>query len=197
MAASGSKNSAGIGFYTVTDCAEIGIVGGLLILNTTGRPLEFHCTAPLKPNRAQEILYGPTLRSFLYGEQIGAVLASKAKSPPLFLCTDHPAAMSLREALSQPLLLVTAPEPPRSEPPPDTPQRTLRFDSPAPTPGPHLPRLVDFSLGNQAVAVLETHAADQAVVEEQWQQFPGALDLREPFGRIREALAEAQRGAVK
>ena len=62
------KGVPAIGFLTVTEHAEHGLFGGYLILNVSGRPLEFHCTAPLKPSRAQEILYGPTLRPFLFGD---------------------------------------------------------------------------------------------------------------------------------
>src|SRR6187397_2785486 len=106
MAVSGSQTLPALGFYTVTEDAEVGIVGGLLILNIAGRPLEFHCTAPLKPNRAQEILYGPTLRPFLYGEQIGQTLLSKTKSETLFICTDVEPAMGARETISLPMLLM-------------------------------------------------------------------------------------------
>ncbi len=67
------------GFLTVVEHPQYGLFGGYLILNTAGRPLEFHCTAPIKPNRAQEILYGPTLESFLYGEQIGQTLISQGE----------------------------------------------------------------------------------------------------------------------
>ena len=50
-----------LGFLTVVEHPQHGLFGGYLLLNHGGRPLEFHCTAPIKPNRAQEILYGPTL----------------------------------------------------------------------------------------------------------------------------------------
>ena len=75
-----------------------------------GRPLEFHCTAPIKPNRAQEILYGPTLESFLYGEQIGRTLLEQAKTEPLVVCTDCPPALAVRELVSVPVALVLPPE---------------------------------------------------------------------------------------
>jgi hypothetical protein len=93
MVASGVKTLPTIGFLTVVESEQWGFTGGLLILNVAGRPLEFHCTAPLKPNRAQVILYGPTLRPFLYGEQIGQTLLSKTKSETLFICTDVEPAM--------------------------------------------------------------------------------------------------------
>ena len=73
---------ASLGFLTVVEHAELGLLGGYLLLNAAGRPLEFHCTAPVKPNRAQEILYGPTLKPFLYGEQIGQTLLTRSKLTP-------------------------------------------------------------------------------------------------------------------
>ena len=66
-------------------------VRGVFPAKHGGRPLEFHCTAPIKPNRAQEILYGPTLDAFLYGEQIGRTLLAEAKIEPLLVCTDRSA----------------------------------------------------------------------------------------------------------
>ena len=88
MSDNGPKSLPAIGFLTVCDYAEAGICGGYLILNAGGRPLEFHCTAPVKANRAQEILYGPTLKPFLYGEQIGQTLIGRAKVGPLVVVTD-------------------------------------------------------------------------------------------------------------
>ena len=67
-----------LGFLTVVEDQKSGLFGGYLVLNSAGRPLEFHCTAPVKPTRAQEILYGPTLKSYLYGEQIGKTLLDHA-----------------------------------------------------------------------------------------------------------------------
>jgi hypothetical protein len=197
MAASGSKSFPTIGFFTVTEDAETGFVGGLLVLNAVGRPLEFHCTAPLKPNRAQEILYGPALRPFLYGEQIGTTLASKAKSDTLFLCTDVEPAMCLRDAIETPLLLVQSQfANPSAETGPESPPPANGETAPAIN-RPAYARLREFSLGLHAVAVLERHSSDRDQVQERWQPYADYLDLWEPFGRIREALFEAQRGAAK
>src|SRR6187397_665961 len=109
MAASGAKTLPSIGFLTVIEHSDWGLTGGLLVLNVAGRPLEFHCTAPLKPNRAQEILYGPTLRPFLYGEQIGQTLLSKAKSDALFYCTDVEPTMCVRDLISLPIVFIQEP----------------------------------------------------------------------------------------
>ena len=96
-----------LGFLTVVEHADLGLLGGYLILNTAGRPLEFHCTAPVKPGRAQEILYGPTLRPYLYGEQIGQTLLSGSKLTPLLICTDCPPMLALRDHTDLPVALVS------------------------------------------------------------------------------------------
>ncbi len=77
-----------LGFCTVRSHADHGYFGGYLILNTHARPLEFHCTLPVKPSRAQEILYGATLADFVCGEQIAKALTSKAKLTPHVVLTD-------------------------------------------------------------------------------------------------------------
>src|SRR5438034_1245608 len=90
------KSPPAIGFLTVLEHAQQGLMGGYLVLNESGRPLEFHCTTPIKPNRAQQILYGPTLEPYLFGEQIGKALVSKSAVDPLLICTDLRAAMAVR-----------------------------------------------------------------------------------------------------
>lgn len=104
-----------VGFLTVVDNPQHGLFGGYLILNLAGRPLEFHCTAPIKPNRAQQILYGPTLEAFLYGEQIGSTLLGHAKTSPLVVCTDREPVLSLRNLVDVPVALVLPPEQPLLE----------------------------------------------------------------------------------
>lgn len=86
---------AGIGhrvLHSVVAHEQHGLFGGFLLLNRTGRPLEFHCTAPIRPNRAQDIFYGTSLESYLYGEAIGSTLLAKASCPIDFLCVENPAA---------------------------------------------------------------------------------------------------------
>src|SRR5436190_16532179 len=106
MSSPSPKSAPCLGFLTVVENAELGLLGGYLLLNAAGRPLEFHCTAPVKPNRAQEILYGPTLRPFLYGEQIGQTLLTKSKLMPLVVCTDSENVLAARDFTHVPLVVV-------------------------------------------------------------------------------------------
>lgn len=113
---SNSSISQNLGFLTVIDHEIFGLVGGYLILNPTGRPLEFHCTSPVKPNRAQEILYGNTLEPYLYGEQIARVLLSRAKTPTRFVLTDAAAVLAAYEWIDKPLVYVFRQRKPSSAP---------------------------------------------------------------------------------
>src|SRR3954469_20221301 len=101
-----AKSVPTLGFLTVVEHPQHGLFGGFLLLTMNGRPLEFHCTAPVKPNRAQEILFGPTLAPYLYGEQIGRTLLAKSSVEPLVVCTDLAAMLAVREHTAAPVALV-------------------------------------------------------------------------------------------
>ncbi len=200
MTASGPKSLPAIGFLTVVEHPPHGLFGGYLVVNTTGRPLEFHCTAPVKPNRAQEILYGPTLRPYLFGEQIGFTLFSKAKVKPLWICTDCEPVMALRNLIEVPVALVAEA------------MKTVDFDSQTaggagaselsdPLDG-SLRRpdrnanLTKFELGQHEVWLPRQHDTDAQAVLDQWRTHAESLDVIEPFERIRGAIEEAQRVAA-
>lgn len=170
MADKSNAVATSIGFLSIVEHAEHGLFGGYLVLNANGRPLEFHCTAPLKANRAQEILYGPTLKPFLYGEQIGQTLVKRSQLEPMFVVTDCPAATTLREFCSIPVMLTL-------------PSDRKSIDS----------TLVRFSLSNFEVAVPSAFSNDRDLILRRWQAQQLTVDLQEPFSRIHEAIEEAQR----
>ena len=177
-----------LGFLTAVDHPQHGLFGGYLVLNTAGRPLEFHCTAPLKPNRAQEILYGPTLEAFLYGEQIGQTLLAQAKSEPMLVCTDRRPMLAVRPYAAMPVALVL---PWEQEPAADaaaSDQKVLRFDA-AHAQG---PKLTVFQSGRNRLAVAERSDDDRRLITERLDELAASFDLAEPFQRIREAIEEAQ-----
>ncbi len=184
MAAGDVKPKPAFGFLTVLEYPQHGLFGGYLVLNTAGRPLEFHCTAPIKPNRAQQILYGPTLESFLYGEQIGQTLLAEADAEPLLVCTDRPPALAVRQHVSLPVALVLPAEGPSSVPSDDPhPLDEVACDG-------H--RLVPFELGRNRLAVLEPFDDDRRLITQRIGDLAESFDLAEPFIRIREAIEEAQ-----
>jgi hypothetical protein len=196
MSASDPKSLSAIGFLTVLEHAEQGLFGGYLVLNATGRPLEFHCTAPVRPNRAQEILYGPTLAPFLYGEQIGQTLLAKAKTEPLLVCTDVEPALAVRDFVALPVVLIAHSNPIAAVPnAADNSQTCWQMDAAHGQVPPPTSRLLRFTLGMHQVAVAATHEDDQQQVVSRWQPYAENFDLCEPFTRIREAIEEAQRSS--
>src|SRR5687768_2957441 len=84
-----------LGFLTILQ-EPAGAVGGYLVTNIWGRPLEFRLTNAIQPNRVQHILYGQTLNSYLCGELIGKTLLEKSSAPAAWIITDHAAALDLR-----------------------------------------------------------------------------------------------------
>jgi hypothetical protein len=174
--------------------------GGYLVVNVTGRPLEFHCTAPVKPNRAQEILYGPTLRPYLFGEQIGFTLFAKAKVTPLWICTDRQPVLALRDLVEVPVVLVEdATTTLGFQDQSDRNAEDLEFSTPLEkdTRGEaEHANLVKSEFGRYELWVPRNHEADAQAVLDQWRTHAEALDGIEPFERIRDAIEEAQRVAA-
>ena len=198
MTTSGRKSLPAIGFLTTIYHAEQGIFGGYLILNAVGRPLEFHCTAPVRPNRAQEILYGPALEPYIYGERIGPALLEKSRTRPVSVLTDIQPAMAARRHVETPMTLVVvdsvSPAADETGPSAISP-RPWRLDDAHHGLLPLANRLSHFELGPYRLAVDKDYPNDEAALLESWPEFAGHVDLDEPFSRIREAIDEARRGA--
>jgi hypothetical protein len=91
---------------TAIEIPDRGYVGGLLVTNHYGRPLEFQCTAPLKPNRTQEILYGPTLVPYVLGDLIGRTLIEKVGVKPHIVLTEREELLGLRDLVEIPIACV-------------------------------------------------------------------------------------------
>ncbi|TWT87334.1 hypothetical protein Mal64_28720 [Pseudobythopirellula maris] len=71
-----------VGYLLAEGEDDQGRTGAYLLVSSRGRPLEFHCTAPVRASRAQEILFGPTLRDYIDGELIAGALVAKARLTP-------------------------------------------------------------------------------------------------------------------
>jgi hypothetical protein len=199
-----AKSNAALGFLTVVEHPQHGLFGGYLLLNLAGRPLEFHCTTPVKPNRAQQILYGPTLEPYLFGEQIGRTLLASAKIKPRVVCIDQEPALAVGQYVDVPVVLVLPPDgsaevademipdprPPDAGYGDDVGPKIWRLDA-AHAGG---CRLRQFTLGRNRLAVPEPGDDQRRLVTDRLSELPGSFDLAEPFERIREAIEEARRG---
>jgi hypothetical protein len=156
-----------VGFLSVQQ-EPSGFVGGYLVTNAWGRPLEFRVSSAVQPNKVQTILYGDTLHSYLC-EVIGKTLVDKTATPVQWVLVDNPVALDLRWRVEMPVgLWYPVVDPDR--PMPGLPVR-------------------------ERVYCHAQFPEDVALLREQFDKV-GQLDLAEPFVRIRDAMAEARKMGV-
>lgn len=162
-----------LGFLTVLHEAS-GYLGGYLVTNLWGRPLEFRLSTAVLPNRVQQILYGPTLTNYVCGELIGKTLFEKTTAAAHLVLTDTPAALGLRYVMDVPVVLIT----PAVSPPP--------ID---------LPIVRPAAPGRGPICAHPEFPDDVMALKEPLERLSG-LDLVEPFVRIRDAITEARKMGV-
>jgi len=164
-----------LGFLTVFQ-EGAGYVGGYLVTNSWGRPLEFRLSTAVQPNRVQHILYGATLQEYLCADLIGKTLIDKCAQPIEMLFTDSLTVLPIRTRLEIPVLAVV---------PQDDPAVTF-------LPEERVARLQD-SRSSQPLLYDPRHAGDLPRIQALLAGVDTGLDLSEPFGRIREAMSEARK----
>ena len=163
------------GFLTAVESGSHGVFGGYLLVDPLGRPLEFHCTAPVKVSRAQQILFGSTLQSHLHGQQIGGTLLAEGTVMPEMVLTDLEPMLHVRSHTKLPVAFV---------------RDATR--APAVVVGSML-GTCSFTIGNASVSPHATDASREADLREKLEELAAAVELCEPFERIRAAIDEAQR----
>ena len=159
-----------LGFLETMEVDGRGTVGGLLITNQHGRPLEFQCTTPVKPNRTQEILYGETLRPWLLGELIGSTLIDRVSIKPDLIITSDPNILELRNHTTIPVACTH--ELPKLK------QTSAQEES------------IEVQVGMRRLRFHQAHSNDADTLEKRRHLIPDQADLGEPLERVREALAE-------
>ena len=90
-----------LGFLTILREGN-GYLGGYLVTNSWGRPLEFRLSTAVHPNRVQQILYGQSLEPYVCAELLGKTLVDKTATTAGIILTDHAAALDLRCAWKSP-----------------------------------------------------------------------------------------------
>ncbi len=158
-----------LGFLTVVQ--EGGAyLGGYLVTNIWGRPLEFRLSSAVQPNKVQQILYAGTLVPYICGELIGKTLVEKASVAAQYVLTCCEEALDLRLKIDCPVAWLA---------PADDPRAALQLPN-----------------GTGGLVCHSSQPGDVAALQELLQQIEGNLDLREPFSRIREAITEARKMGV-
>ncbi|HZZ79719.1 MAG TPA: hypothetical protein VFE62_14460 [Gemmataceae bacterium] len=165
---SATAANSNLGFLSIFQEPN-GFVGGYLVTNPWGRPLEFRLSSAVQPSKVQRILYGDTLDSYLCGEVIGKTLIDKTATKAQLIFVDNPLSLDLRTRVDVPVGLW------QTTVDPDKPMPGLIVQ----------PRLFCHAQFADDVAAL------RSVIEK-----IGNFDFGEPFSRIREALSEARKMGV-
>src|SRR5437763_17114377 len=92
-----------LGFLTVF-AEPTGYLGGYLVTNSWGRPLEFRLSTAVQPNKVQQILYGGTLTEYVSADLIGRTLVEKTGTPAHLLITDTLNVLSVRSRVDVPVI---------------------------------------------------------------------------------------------
>ena len=174
MAATSVLESINIGFLTVLH-EPTGYLGGYLVVNIWGRPLEFRLSTAVQPNRVQQILYGGTLEPYICADLIGKTLVEKTGLPIQLVLTDCAMALDLRLRIDVPVVWLA--------PVGETP---AGFGDP----------VCSTTKSSGAVFAHPRHLEDRSIIRDLLKQLEATLDLAEPLARIREAISEARKMGV-
>jgi len=167
-----------LGFLTVFQEGP-GYLGGCLVTNSWGRPLEFRLSTAVQPNRVQHILYGNTLQEYLYADLIGKTLIDKCATAVQILFIDSLTVLPIRSRLEIPVVAVV---------PQDDPSVSFLPDE----------RIARIKNERSTASVLydPRQAGDAERISRILEKIDPGMDLSEPFTRIREAMNEARKMGV-
>jgi hypothetical protein len=166
-----------LGFLTIVQ-ENGGYLGGYLVTNLWGRPLEFRLSNAVRPNRLQQILYAGTLQPFLCADLIGKSLVAKTATQARCILTDCEAALDLRLHIDVPVAWLAANNDPVAE---DLAEEGAGSKS---------------SRNDGLVIHHPRFPADGPAIQELLERVDTGVHLTEPFARIRQALAEAHKVGV-
>jgi hypothetical protein len=95
-----------LAFIDVAVFSDGSIRGGVLITDIETRPFEFRVTSPIKPTQVQQILYGASLKDYIYGELVCAPLVKATKEKLSVVLIKENFLISMRPLVSTPVILI-------------------------------------------------------------------------------------------
>ena len=167
------KDQIRLGFMTAVEIGERSFVGGLLVTDRFGRPLEFQCTTPIKPNRTQELLYGPTLVPFILGDLLGKALMDRVSVKPSLIMTSRVEMLQLRSKVDVPIIYDEA-----------STEADSKSSASAGSKG------QEIRIGRQTFRTHKEFTDDRATVERISQKLSADANMHEPLERVGDALRE-------
>jgi len=154
-------------------------LGGLLITNSIGIPLDFRYTEPITPTKLQSLLYGRALEPHIKGEVIQKALMKEVKSPPDLMFVQASDLADDFAGAQYPILSIQRTQ----DPPLDSHGTFLR----------HSPRELSVQIGESGhpLRVLFPQGVEEGVQESVIKTIAEAgyqIDLAEPMERVLGAL---------
>jgi hypothetical protein len=173
-----ATGAVNLGFLTVLH-EQNGYLGGYLVTNQWGRPLEFRLSTAVQPNRVQQILYGGTLQPYICADLIGKTLVDKTGIAVQLVVTDTEPVLDLRLRLEVPVIWLA--------PSDNRVAMTLAGAGAEVWPA---------RAGRGLILCHPRFTSEVPAIREMLERLTGTLELDEPFGRIREAISEARKLGV-
>jgi hypothetical protein len=161
-----SANSLVLGFLHVARPTADSFRAGYLLVDDYGRPLEFHYSSEVRVSGVQQALYGPRFMETLYVDVLGKPLTDRQTAAPRALFVDSPHLLSLRDAIPAPVVWSASIQ-----------------DGAAPSQG-------------DSPDSRPMEAKSASVFAKIRALAPAGFDWKEPFERIRLALAELDAAAA-
>lgn len=104
------------GYVLSLAVAEDVFMGGAMVTDAHGLPLEFRYTEPVRATKLQRILYGDVLESYIHGDVIaGNLIGRLEQKPDLFLVSESALLDTVGAAGKRAVLLLGSRVPPLRE----------------------------------------------------------------------------------
>ena len=104
------------GYILSLSVAEDVFMGGAMVTDAHGLPLEFRYTEPVRATKLQRILYGDVLERYIHGDVIAGNLVGRLEQKPdLFIVSDPSLLETTALAGKRVLLLLASRVPPLKE----------------------------------------------------------------------------------
>lgn len=163
--------------FLVVDAGEDGAyVGGLMVTDANGLPLDFRFTDPITPTRLQRALYGGALDRYLRADVVAATLLKAVDLRPSLLLVEQEELLAVADA-GCPVALTDA-----SRAPSLGATGTVRQEAPERA-------VLQVADGAPPVRVTVADAASSGEVAAALLAMGAHMDPLEPFERVRAALA--------
>jgi hypothetical protein len=164
-----------LAFISLNENAKDTFRGGILVTDVRGKPIEFRCTSAIQPNAVQKTLYGSTLWPYMAVELMGLPLIRSVVERPHVIIIQQPEFIDVRSAVEQPVLLLSRQ---------GSTLAVAEDGNQAPT------ELINSPSGKFEPIVVTSHegyGSDLEIVRDLRERCT-AMDLMEPFERIRKAI---------